>query len=117
MSVLLYGALNYKIVDWDVGITLLMGSLTYILAPWSVTLILSAIRYRQNNWIVHVLFGLLLGLFVVDWVYMLYHTLVGNETLRSANFYVSMPLYFLTGTVWLYNGSLKDLWLNIVRLP
>ena len=28
MSLLLYGAVNYEIADWDVGITLLMGVLT-----------------------------------------------------------------------------------------
>lgn len=113
MSWLLFGALNYGIQDWDVGVTLIMGGLTYLLAPWSVYIILSAIRYRPGFWYLHIVAALLAALFVVDWVYMLYHHLVGNQTLRDANFYASMPLYFLAGTVWLYRGSLKEFVSNI----
>ena len=112
MSWLLYGALNYGIGDWDVGVTIIMGGLTYLMAPWSVYIILSAIRYRQKFWYIHAI----AALFVVDWVYMLYHTIVENQTFRGANFYASAPLYFLGGTVWLYRGSLKELMANINRL-
>jgi hypothetical protein len=113
---LLYGAIFYHIADWDVGVTLLMGGLTYLMAPWSVHVILCATRYRPKYWVVHILMALLAGLFVVDWVYMAYHTLVGNQTFRDANFYVSMPLYLMAGAVWLYRGSLRALWENIRRL-
>lgn len=116
MSWLLYGALNYNILDWDVGITLIMGILTYLMAPWSVYIILSAIRYRPRFWYAHFISGLIAGLFVVDWVYMLYHSIVGNHTLREANFYASAPLYFLAGTVWLYRGSLMELITNIKKI-
>jgi len=116
MSLLFYGALNYDIGDWDVGITIIMGALTYLMAPWSVYIILSAIRYRPKFWYLHVIAALIAGLFVVDWVYMLYHTIVGNQTFREANFYASTPLYFLAGTVWLFRGSLKDLIANTKRL-
>lgn len=116
MSWLLYGALNYEIRDWDVGVTLLMGGLTYLMAPWSVYIILSAVRYRPKHWYLHIIAALIAGLFVVDWVYMLYHTLIDNQTYRDANFYASTPLYFLAGTVWLYRGSLKELTQNIKRL-
>ncbi|MFC1748240.1 hypothetical protein ACFL2V_05475 [Pseudomonadota bacterium] len=116
MSWLLYGALNYDIGDWDVGVTLIMGGLTYLMAPWSVYIIISAIRYRPRLWYFHVLAALLAGLFVVDWAYMLYHTAIGNQIFRDANFYASAPLYFMAGTVWLYRGSLKELWTNIRRL-
>ena len=116
MILLLNGAAYFDIVDWDIGVTILMGSLTYITAPWSVHILFSAIRYRQKCWLFHVLVALLMGLFVVDWVYMLYHISVGNKTLRTANFYASAPLYYLAGTVWLYRGSLSDLIANIRRL-
>lgn len=33
---LMYGAVSYGISDWDVGISLIMGGLTYLCAPWSV---------------------------------------------------------------------------------
>jgi len=116
MSWLLYGALNYKIKDWDVGVTLLMGSLTYTMAPWSVYVIYSSVRYRPKLWFLHIVAALIAALFVVDWVYMGYHTLMENQTYRDANFYASMPLYFIAGTVWLYRGSVKEFADNIKKL-
>lgn len=116
MTLLLYGALNYHIADWDVGVTLLMGSLTYLLAPWSVYTLINAIRHQPRLWPLQILGALLAALLVVDWAYMLYHHLAGNQVYREANFLVSMPLYFLAGTVWLYRGSLKDAWANISHL-
>jgi len=113
---LLHGALNFGIQDWDVGVTLIMGGLTYLLAPWSVYIILSAVRYRPAYWYLHIAAALITALCVVDWVYMLYHHLAGNPTYRDANFAVSMLLYFLAGTVWLYRGSLKELVSNIKSL-
>jgi len=116
MSLLFYGALNYGISDWDVGVTIIMGGLTYLMAPWSVYIILSAIRYRPKFWVLHVFAALIAGLFVVDWAYMLYHSLMENQTLREANFYASSPLYFLGGLFWLYRGSVKDLITNLKNL-
>ena len=115
MSWLLYGAILYDIKDWDIGVTLLMGGLTYLMAPWSVYTILSAIRYRPNFWYLQIIAALVAGLFVVDWVYMAYHTLVGNQTYRDANFYASAPLYFMAGAVWLYRGSLKEFLENVKK--
>jgi len=116
MSLLLYGAVNYEIRDWDVGITILMGVLTYLMAPWSVYIILSAIRYRARYWYIHIIAALMAGLFVVDWVYMLYHYIVGNQTYREANFYASTPLYFMAGAFWLYRGTLKEFVANVRKL-
>lgn len=113
MSWWLYGALNYGIADWDVGISLIMGVLTYLMAPWSIYIILSAIRNRPKYWMWHILGALLAWLFVVDWIYMLYHMAMGNQTFREANFYASSALYFLAGTIWLYRGSLKELQENL----
>lgn len=116
MGWLLFGALNYGIQDWDVGVTLIMGGLTYLLAPWSVYITLSAIRYRPAHWYLHIAAAFIVAMFVVDWVYMLYHHVAGNPTYRDANFKVSMPLYFLAGTTWLYRGSMKELISNIMQL-
>ena len=116
MSWLLYGAIVYNIADWDIGVTLLMGGLTYLMAPWSVYIILSAIRYRPRFWYLQIIAAILAGLFVVDWVYMGYHTIVGNQTYRDANFYASSPLYFMAGVTWLYRGSVKDFAENIKKM-
>lgn len=116
MGWLLYGALNYHIGDWDVGVTLIMGGLTYLTAPWSVSVICIAIRYRPPYWVLWILSGCIAWLFVVDWVYLLYHALMENPTYRADNFYASSPLYFMAGVVWLYRGSLFEMASNLKRL-
>lgn len=106
---LLYGAVFYDICDWDVGISFIMGGLTYVFAPWSVRTIYNAIRCTPHGWPLRVLAALVPALFVVDWVYWLYHSALGNQMLRWENFKVSMALYFICGVLWCYRGSLSDI--------
>ena len=113
MAWLLFGAVNYGIADWDVGISVLMGGLTYLLAPWSVRNILKALRYRGRHWILKIGVVLCVSWFVVDGVYVLYHTVMGHQMFRSENFYASSALYFLAGALWLYYGSLRELLANV----
>ena len=108
MAWLLYGAVNYSISDWDIGISLLMGGLTYLCAPWSIRVILNSLRYRPKHWILWIGSALTVAWVVIDGVYYLYHTVVGNQMLRRENFYASSALYFLAGTIWMYQGSLRD---------
>ncbi|MBI5327099.1 MAG: hypothetical protein HZB80_02235 [Deltaproteobacteria bacterium] len=116
MAWLLFGALNYGISDWDVGISLLMGGLTYLCAPWSVRVILHYIRIRPSYWPLWIGVAVAVALFVIDGVYVLYHTIVGNQMLRRENFYASTALYFLAGTIWLYRGSLHNFIADLRRL-
>jgi hypothetical protein len=116
MAWLLYGALNYEIPDWDVGISLLMGGLTYLCAPWSVATILVGFRYRPRGWLLASAAALLVAWAVVDGVYVLYHTLMGNPMFRIENFYASSALYFVAGSIWLYRGSTREFLLNVRRL-
>ena len=113
MAWLMFGALNYGIADWDVGISVLMGILTYLFAPWSVRTILIGIRYRPRYWMPKIGIALFVAWFVVDGVYVLYHTAMGNQMFRTENFYASSALYFLAGAVWLYYGSLRELLANV----
>jgi hypothetical protein len=113
MAWLLYGAINYGIADWDVGISVLMGGLTYLCAPWSVRVILVCLRDRPRHWPLWIILALLVALGVVDWAYVVYHTLMGNQMLRLENFYASSALYFLAGSIWLYRGSLSDFVANV----
>lgn len=116
MTWLIYGALNYNISDWDVGISLIMGGLTYLCAPWSVYVLLDAPRFRPRGWPIHMIAALIVALFVVDWVYWIYHTVMGNQMFRLDNFYASSALYFLAGTILLYRGSIRDLFANLREL-
>lgn len=93
-----------------------MGGLTYLLSPWSVNLILTAIRYHPSNWEFYIFIALAIALFVVDGVYFLYHTVIGNPIYRMDNFFASTPLYFMAGIFWLYRGSVKELIENIKKL-
>lgn len=105
---LFYGAVMYGIGDWDIGVSIVMGALTYLCAPWSVYVIGSACISRPRLWWLHVLAALAVAVLVVDTSYLLYHSIVGNPVYRDANFCASLPLYFLAGTIWLYRGSLRS---------
>jgi hypothetical protein len=108
MAWLLYGAMNYRVADWDIGVSLLMGGLTYLFAPWSVRTILGAFRPWKVDSLPRIAGALAVAWFVVDGVYYAYHTLVGNEMYRIENFYASTPLYFICGCLWLYRGTLRE---------
>jgi len=116
MAWLLYGARNYGISDWDVGISLIMGGLTYLCAPWSVRVTLHCLRYRPRFWGLWIIAALFVAWIVVDGVYVLYHTVMGNQMLRLENLYASSALYFLAGAIWLYSGSLRDFLSNVRAL-
>lgn len=116
MALLLYGALNFNISDWDVGVTLIMGGLTYLCEPWSVSVLFNALRYRPRYWWLQIIAALLVGYVVVDLVYWVYHTVVGNRMLRAENFRTSSAIYLMAGVFWQYRGSLRELFDNIRQL-
>lgn len=116
MVLLLYGAVEFRIPDWDVGITIVMGPLTYLCAPWSVRVILTCVRERQRLWLLWILAAMLVALAVVDWVYVVYHSLVGNPMYRWWNLRASSATYFLAGTFWLYRGTMHELLDNLRAL-
>lgn len=110
---LFYGAACYGICDWDVGVSVVMGGLTYLCAPWSVITIHQALRFRPRRWLLRLVAAFVPAMLAVDWSYWLYHTIVGNRMLRWENFKVSMALYFICGIFWCYPGSLKMFLANV----
>jgi hypothetical protein len=109
MAWLIHGAVSHGICDWDVGVSLVMGGLTYLLAPWSVTTISASCRFRPPGWPVRIAAAFVPSMLAVDWSYWLYHSAMGNRMLRWENFKVSMALYFLCGILWCYRGSAREL--------
>jgi hypothetical protein len=109
MAWLVYGATHYNFSDWDLGISFLMGPLAYLLAPWSIRVFYDALRAPKQARLADLLLALLFGWFTVDGVYLLYHTLKGNEMVREANFYASGMLFLLAGAVWAWRGSAAEL--------
>ena len=113
LSWLLFGALNFGIADWDIGISLIMGGLTYLCAPWCVRVILISLRDRPRHWLRLVMLSLFVAWFVIDGVYFAYHSFAGHQMYRLENFYASSSLFFLAGSIWLYRGSIRDFVTNL----
>lgn len=108
---LVVGSFYYRAPDWDIPISLIMASLAYVTAPWSMRVLLER-RWRQWPMM------LFAPWFTVDgsyWIYWHFKDPVALELMRSANFPASLSLYGACGIVWLYRGSLKDLLSDIRR--
>jgi hypothetical protein len=109
MTWLFYGALTYGFGDWDVGVSMLMGGLTYLCAPWSVRVIWICLRDRPQWWWLWLAAALILAWAVIDGSYVAYNTLMRHPMQRAENFRASAALYFLAGIVWFYRGTLRQL--------
>lgn len=109
MAWLFYGAFAYGFRDWDVGVSMLMGGLTYLCAPWTVRVILVCLRDRPQWWPLWLAAALAVAWAVIDGSYVAYHTAMHHPMLRAENFRASAALYFLAGVVWFYRGSLRQL--------
>jgi hypothetical protein len=114
MTWLFYGALNWGYPDWDIGVSIIMGLLTYMLAPWSVSTFIKSIKYKPSGWLLAIGLCILSWLFVVDFSYFLWHTYKGNTMIRYENFIASSFLYLMAGFTWIYKGTFKEL-LNDIK--
>lgn len=104
LGLLIAGSFVYVAPDWDIGISILMATLTYLTAPWSARMVVSR-RWSQLP------LALIFYYLTVDGCYWAYWTLMNPEALymREANFYASTCLYWLCGFIWLHEGSLRNL--------
>lgn len=112
VALLIFGSFHYKAPDWDIPISLIMAILAYIAAPWSVRVILE----RRWRWFPVMLFA---TWFTVDGSYAMYWFFKDPEALdmmRDANWPASLSLYGMCGIVWLYRGSLKQLYFEVYNL-
>lgn len=101
LALLIAGAFYYQFQDWDIGISLIMGIMAYVFAPWSVRALIA----RQWSKLPLVLF---LYWLAVDGVYVGYNELLGRWYVREANFWCSTTLYWLCGVIWFYDGPLLE---------
>ena len=112
IALLILGSFYYEAPDWDIPISLIMASLAYLTAPWSLRVIV------ERRW------GLCPAMliatwFAVDgsyWLYWHFKNPVALEMMREANFFASLSLYGMCGVVWLYRGSLRELFSEIGAL-
>ena len=110
LGLLIVGSFYYRAPDWDIPISIIMATITYFAAPWSIRVILK----RQWKLFPAMLF---ITWFAVDGCYWIYWSYQNPEALvmRDVNFPASLSLYAICGMLWLYQGSLKDLY-NELRL-
>jgi len=109
MSWLIWGALTLDIGDWDVGVSLLMGGFTYLLAPMGARILM------RRQWTFLPL-SLLAWWWCVDGVYLAWHLSVGNPIYREANAYASTCLFWLCAFIWLPRGPLVAIFRNPKRV-
>jgi hypothetical protein len=102
IGLLICGAFYYEAPDWDIPVSLIMASLTYLSAPWSMRVILER---RWQLWPA-MLFA---TWFTVDGCYAIYWHFknpAALDLMREANFPASLSLYGLCGIIWMYQGTL-----------
>lgn len=102
---LIAGSFYWTTYDWDIGISLIMGTLAYATAPWA----LGAIKSRRWK-----LFPAALTAywFTVDGSYTAYNSWMGhpvNGEMRRANFFASSLLYLVCGLLWLPRMSVREM--------
>ena len=106
IALLIAGSIYTPAPDWDIPISLIMAAFAYLTAPWSLRTILER---RWRHWPAM----LFITWLSVDGCYALYWHFIDPAALalmRSANFPASLGLYGLCGAVWLYRGSLAELY-------
>lgn len=110
IGLLLIGSVMEKAIDWDFAISFIMAISTYIFAPITArTLFYSHFRSSWKYWLLAI-FGLWLSVDGVYWAYWSSKNPAVVDAMRSANFPASLCLYLICGFIWLYDGSLKQLW-------
>ena len=105
IALLIFGSLHYAVPHWDIPISLIMATLAYLAAPWSLRVI---VERRWKLWPA-MLFA---TWFTVDgsfWLYWHFKNPAILELMREANIPVSLLAYGICGVIWFYRGSLREL--------
>lgn len=106
---LIFGSFYYEAPDWDIPISFIMAIFAYLFAPWSLRVI---VERKWRLWPAM----LFVTWFTVDGCYAIYWHFknpVALEMMRDANFPASLSLYGMCGLIWMYQGSLKQLFADI----
>jgi hypothetical protein len=112
IALLVAGSFHYDAPDWDIPISLIMAILAYLTAPWSLRVV---VERRWALWPAM----LVATWFTVDgcyWLYWHFRNPVALDLMREANFPASLALYGICGVVWLYRGTLRELWAEAAAL-
>ena len=113
----IWGAYYYQVPTWDVPVSLIMGGLTYLFAPWTVKSAQYLIKVRPRHWVrglfvcAAITYGCASGSYeLYNWWHLGYHP----PPTYWANLFYSIPVFIGAGLVWKFDGSLREL-LETVR--
>lgn len=105
IALLIIGSIHIEASDWDIPISLIMAILAYLTAPLCARAVFEW-RWKEFPAVI------LLTWFSIDGCYFVYWSAVNPialDGMRLANFYASLPLYWICGFIWLHQGNLSVL--------
>jgi hypothetical protein len=112
----IWGAYRYKCPTWDVPVSIIMSVLTYLFAPWTVKSIYYLIQRRPKYWIPKliicaiVIYACASGSYeLYNWWHLGYHP----PPTYWVNLYYSSLIFFAAGMLWRFEGTLKELLINL----
>ncbi len=109
IALLVFGSFYYDAPDWDIPISIIMATFAYLTAPWSFRVILER---KWRLWPAMLFFTW----FTVDGCYAIYWYFknpIALEMMRDVNFLASLSLYGMCGLIWMYQGSLRQLFSEV----
>jgi hypothetical protein len=109
ITLLIAGSFYYDLPDWNIPISLIMAAFAYFTAPWSLRAI---VERRWRLWPAM----LFITWFSVDGCYAIYWHFKNPAALammRGVNFPASLSLYGICGIIWMYQGSLRQMYSDI----
>lgn len=111
LSLLIAGGKVFKFDDWDTGISIVMSSLTYFLAPISVRALINGINtIVLKEKISYLVLSLFLTWLTVDGSYYAYWSIINPNALymRPYQWPLSLMMFLFCGFFWLFSGSFKE---------
>lgn len=108
-----WGAWFWAVPTWDVGVSILMSVLCFLLAPWAVDLGIRAVQLRFPGWAWHLAVALATVYLVASGSYEIYNTIrMGQHPITYwLNLAFSVPVTIAAGFLWRYDGSLAQAYL------
>lgn len=109
LGLLIVGSYVFPAPDWDIPVSIIMATFTYLTAGWSMHVM---VERRWRDWPLM----LVLTWWCVDGCYALYWGVVDPQALafmRDANWPASLSLYWICGLLWYWNETLRELFVAI----
>jgi hypothetical protein len=106
-----WGAYFWAVPTWDVGVSILMSVLCFLLAPWAVDLGWRALRERRPGWSRDLGLAMAAVYLVASGSYEIYNTIrMGQHPVTYwQNLAFSIPVTIAAGLLWRLDGSITEL--------